>query len=234
MLSLPVADHRPGLVVVVVGDSLVCFPLAVVIPCVCLPKFEPVLFLQTVEKYKITWALIVPPILVILANLPIVDDYDLSSLRSLMSGAAPLGEGLTRKALARLRKGGKKGKGNPGLMISQGYGLTETTAPCTCTQIEHSLIKIGSAGQLIPGTEAMLVDIDGNPIPIEFGRESGRSQPGEFCLRGTTVMKGYWNNPEATKGTFLDGGWYRTGDIAEVDKDGFFLCVFGVGWDGRH
>jgi 4-coumarate--CoA ligase len=211
--------------------SLVCFPLVVKIPCVTLPKFEPVLFLQTVEKYRITWALIVPPILVILANLPMVDDYDLSSLRSLMSGAAPLGEGLTRKALARLRKGGKKGPGNPDLMIVQGYGLTETTAPCMCTKVEHGLTKIGSAGQLIPGTEAKLVDIDGNAIPIDFDRPSKRSQAGEFCLRGTTVMKGYWNNPEATKGTFLEGGWYRTGDIAEVDQDGSFLCVGEIVWN---
>ena len=203
--------------------SLVCFPLLAQIPCYTLPRFEPVLFLKTIETQRITWALLVPPILVILANLPLVDTYDLSSLRSLMSGAAPLGEGLTKKALGRLRKGGEKGPGNPNLQIVQGYGLTETTAPCMCTRLEDAERKIGSAGQLIPGTEAKLVDLDGNTLKIEFDAKTGRSKAGEFCLRGSTVMKGYWRNEEATKGTFLEGGWYRTGDIAEVDRDGFFL-----------
>jgi 4-coumarate--CoA ligase len=177
------------------------------------------LFLKTIQTYRITWALLVPPILVVLANHPIVDDYDLSSLRSIMCGAAPLGEGLTRKAIQRLNKGKKEGEG---LTISQGYGLTETTAPCMAVKVEDSVRKIGSAGRLFPGLEAKLIDLDGNAIPISFEGEGRRSKPGEFCLRGSTVMKGYWNNPKATEGTFLEDGWYRTGDIAEVDDEGFF------------
>lgn len=202
---------------------MVTYPVYRVVTNYTLPAFEPGLFLKTIEKHKITIGFLVPPILVFLSNAPIVDEFDLSSLGYIMSGAAPLGEKLQKKTQERLRKGGKKGPGHPGATIVQGYGLTETTAPCMSTSAEWAAKKIGAAGQLFPGNTAVLVDIDNKPVEIVFDPKTGRSPPGEFCLKGDGVMRGYWNNPKATKDTFLPGGYYKTGDIAEVDKDGFFL-----------
>ena len=153
----------------------------------------------------------------------VVDNYDLSSIEAISSGAAPLGEKLQSKTIERLRKGGKKGPGNPELALTQGYGMTETTAPCMTTPSEWADRKVGAAGQLYPGNQAMLVDIDNNPVELVINPETGRTPPGELCLRGSGVMKGYWQNEKATRETFLPNGFFKTGDIAEIDKDGFFL-----------
>lgn len=82
--------------------------------------------------------------------------------------------------------------------------------------LEQSNDHIGSIGLLLPHLTARIIDIDGNDVP--------QGQPGELLLKGPTVMTGYWKNPKSTKETFLDG-WYRTGDIAQVDKDGYWLYV---------
>jgi acyl-CoA synthetase (AMP-forming)/AMP-acid ligase II len=175
---------------------------------VTMPRFELVQFLELVQKYKITRVNLVPPILVGLAKHPIVDQYDLSSLVELFSGAAPLGQALATEVKDRL-----------GCRVLQGYGLTETS-PVThvynLTMAETD--KLSSVGPAIPNTEVMVVD-------VETGAPVGHNQNGEIWIRGPQVMKGYLNNPEAKAATLDDDGWLHTGDIGYVDDAGFFYIV---------
>lgn len=186
-----------------------------------LPAFDPVAFLKAIEKYRVTTGFIAPPIASFFANAPMVDDYDLSSLDTIVCGGAALGPELQLKAINRLRRGGKKGPGNPIAAIVQGYGLTETTSPCISVHARDAIAKLGSIGQLYPGHEIMLVDLDDKPIELKFDKE-GLTPPGELCVRGSSIMKGYWQNPKATKATFLPDGWLKTGDIARMDREAFF------------
>ncbi|KAJ9127910.1 hypothetical protein QFC24_000195 [Naganishia onofrii] len=187
--------------------KLINYPLTIGIPVVVLPKFVDTLFFGSIQKYKITYAFLVPPIILHLANNPIAEKFDLSSLQNVMSGAAPLGAGLTKKVKQRF----------PWLNVSQGYGLTETTAPCHSQNVEDGQRFFGSCGKLLPNLQVRLVDIDLKDVKV--------GTPGEICIRGPTIMKGYWNNEKATKESFFDGDWYRTGDIAQIDEHGNYFIV---------
>jgi 4-coumarate--CoA ligase len=127
-----------------------------------------------------------------------VDEYDLSSLVQIGSGAAPLSAEVEELASQRT-----------GAEVVQGFGLTETS-PVTHTALP-GLARSGSIGVLVPNTDARVVD------PAS-GEDLGRDRPGELWLRGPQVMKGYLGNPEATE-TAFDDGWFKTGDIAVVDED---------------
>ncbi|THH08651.1 hypothetical protein EW145_g2566 [Phellinidium pouzarii] len=181
------------------------------IPVVTLSRFDPVAFCRTIEQYKITFAFIVPPILVIIARHPAVSQYNISSIRRLLSGAAPLGAGLTKAVNDRLNSLGVKAR------ILQGYGLTETSPTTHIVPLEDAERKIGSIGVLFPNLEARLV--------TEDGREAGEGEPGELWIRGPTVMKGYLNNPTATKSSITPDGWFQTGDIGTVDNEGYYFIV---------
>lgn len=181
--------------------------LTIGIPAYILPKFTLDDFLGSIEKYKLTWAYVVPPIIVQMANSPLVSRYDIRSLRAVLSGAAPLGEGVVKKCIERMHEGFK---------ITQGYGLTETSPITHSLSVAESSDHLGSIGTLLPCLHARLIDIDENDVP--------EGSPGEVCFRGPSVMRGYWRNPEATKNTFTaDGHWYRTGDIAMKDGDYWFI-----------
>jgi acyl-CoA synthetase (AMP-forming)/AMP-acid ligase II len=173
-----------------------------------MPRFELEQFLELVQKHKVTRVNLVPPILVGLANHPIVDKYDLSSLIELFSGAAPLGKELANEVKHRI-----------GCRVVQGYGLTETSPVThvynlTLTETD----KLSSVGPAIPNTEVMVVD-------VKTGQPLGRNENGEIWIRGPQVMKGYLNNPDATDATLDEDGWLHTGDIGYVDEDGFFYIV---------
>ncbi|KAJ7099936.1 AMP binding protein [Mycena belliarum] len=191
-------------------------PLVLGLPTVVQTRFEPVEFCANIEKYKASISLIVPPILVVLARHPAAEKYDLSTLRYMCSGAAPLGKDLVRQVKQRLLK-----KRTPGddLVIVQGYGLTETSptthilAPADCDR------KMGSIGPLLPNLEARLVDDDDGNVDAEEGK------PGELWVRGPTVMKGYLNNPTATENSITPDGWFKTGDVAIRDKEGHYYIV---------
>lgn len=174
---------------------------------VTLPRFELEPFLQLIEKYRVTRINVVPPILLALAKHPLVARYDLSSLKELTSGAAPLSEELAEAVVARL-----------GCNVIQGYGLTETS-PVThvCPNVPGK-IKRASVGLPIPNTEAMVVD-------VASGQPLGPNQQGEIWIRGPQVMKGYLNNPEATAATLDAQGWLHTGDIGYADAEGYFYIV---------
>ena len=174
---------------------------------VMMPRFELETFLQAVQDYEVTLAHLVPPIVLSLSKNPIVDNYRLPKLKTIFSGAAPLGEDLTRACMDRL-----------GIYVRQGYGMTETSPVTHSSPAPPLDIKFGSVGVLAPNTECKIID-------LENGAALGPGQKGEVCVRGPQIMKGYLNNPEATAQTIDAEGWLHTGDIGYADEDGHFFIV---------
>jgi acyl-CoA synthetase (AMP-forming)/AMP-acid ligase II len=166
---------------------------------VTMPRFDLAEFLATIEEHRVTRVAAVPPIVLALAKHPMVDDYDLSSLVQLGSGAAPLSADVEAEAARRT-----------GAEVVQGFGLTETS-PVTHAAIPGAAGS-GSIGVLVPNTQARLVD-------PESGADVGRGEPGELWLRGPQVMKGYLNDPAATSECIDSDGWFHTGDIGRVDDE---------------
>lgn len=174
---------------------------------VTMPRFELESFLQAVQDYNVSLAHLVPPIVLALSKHPIVDNYKLPNLKTIFSGAAPLGEDLTRACMDRL-----------GCVIRQGYGLTETSPVTHTSPAPPAVLKFGSVGVPAPNTECKIID-------LETGTGLGPGDRGEVCIRGPQVMKGYLNNPEATAQTIDIHGWLHTGDIGYADEDGHFFIV---------
>jgi acyl-CoA synthetase (AMP-forming)/AMP-acid ligase II len=174
------------------------------VPVVTMPRFDLDQFLGLIEEHRVTVANVVPPIALALAKHPAVDGADLSSLRMVLSGAAPLGAELSVAVAERI-----------GAPTVQGYGMTETSPVTHVCPIEPELSKPGTIGMPVPGTECRLVDSE--------TRED--AERGELWVRGPQVMTGYLNNESATKATIDADGWLHTGDIAEVDEDGYFTIV---------
>ncbi len=172
---------------------------------VSMPRFDLDTFLELIQRHRISYANLVPPIILALAKHPLVDKYDLSSLKMITSGAAPLGEEVARACAERL-----------GCMVRQGYGLTETSPVTHVNPRERN--KPGSSGLCLPNTECKIVD-------TTSGAELEANQQGEVCVRGPQVMAGYLNNPEATAGVIDAEGWLHTGDIGYVDDDGYLYVV---------
>jgi 4-coumarate--CoA ligase len=173
---------------------------------ITMPRFDLPQFLQLNQDHRCTWAFVVPPIVLALAQHPIVDDYDLSALRRLFSGAAPLGAEISGQAEKRI-----------GADVVQGYGMTELS-PVSHAFPEVLIDKPGSVGLTIASTECRIVDEDTRAdVPI--------GERGELWVRGPQVMKGYLNNPAATAETIDGDGWLHTGDVAVVDDDGYFWIV---------
>ena len=174
---------------------------------VIMPRFDLEQFLAAIQKYRVTLSHIVPPIVLKLAKDPQVDNYDLSSLRMIFSGAAPLGADLSRECMDRIKCG-----------IRQGYGMTETSPVTHSSPADPARMKHGSVGTAAPNTEVKVVD------PAS-GAELGPNEEGEICVRGPQIMMGYLNNLEATARTIDDDKWLHTGDIGYADEDGHFFVV---------
>ena len=172
---------------------------------VTMPRFDLAEFLGHIETHGVTRVAAVPPMVLALAKHPMVADYDLTSLIQVGSGAAPLSPDVERLAAERT-----------GAEIIQGYGLTETS-PVTHTTLPGQA-RSGSIGVLIPNTEARLVD-------PATGDDLGESEPGELWLRGPQVMKGYLNEPDATRRSIDHEGWLHTGDVGYVDSDGHWFIT---------
>ena len=173
---------------------------------VTLPRFELTSFLRAIETYGVTRGHFAPPLVLTLANAPEVENYDLSSLRLAMSGAAPLDVEVAARATARI-----------GAPIGQGYGMTEASPGIHFLADEEvGVVSAGSVGRLIPNTEARLVD-------PATGRDDESS--GELWVRGPQVMAGYLGNPTATAETIVEDGWLRTGDILRLDANGVWWVV---------
>src|SRR5713226_1629027 len=174
---------------------------------VTMPRFDLEQFLGLIEKYRVTLSHIVPAIVLQLARNPLVGEHDLSSLKMIFSGAAPLGERLSRECMQRI-----------GCSIRQGYGMTETSPVTHSSPADPAKMKLGSVGPPAPNTECKLVDPG-------TGGELGPNQEGEVWVRGPQIMKGYLNNAEATAGTIDADRWLHTGDIGYADEDGHFFIV---------
>jgi acyl-CoA synthetase (AMP-forming)/AMP-acid ligase II len=173
---------------------------------VTMPRFDLEQFLGLVQSHNATRAYVVPPIALALAKHPLVDEHDLSTIRTIMSGAAPLGGDVSDKVADRVNA-----------RVVQGYGLTETS-PVTHSIRPTGENPPGSIGPPLPNTECRVVD-------PESGEDVERGERGELWIRGPQVMKGYLNNAEATAETVDEDGWLHTGDVAVVDEDGFFAIV---------
>lgn len=174
---------------------------------VLMPRFDLESFLKAMQDYEVTLAHLVPPIVLALSKHPVVDNYRLPKLKTIFSGAAPLGEDLTRACMDRL-----------GITVRQGYGMTETSPVTHSSPAPPLDIKFGSVGVPAPNTECKIID-------LETGAPLGPGEKGEVCVRGPQVMVGYLNNPEATAITIDADGWLHTGDIGYADADGHFFIV---------
>ncbi|MGY0236387.1 AMP-binding protein [Longispora urticae] len=198
VLAVPPFHHAFGLTMMMNASLLDGATL------VTMPRFEPEAFLRAVQDHRITRLYIVPTIAVLLARSPLVDRYDLSSLRSIVSGGASLDPQIARLVRERL-----------GCHISQGYGLTE--AMVSFMQLENPVTP-GSVGRNAPNVECKIVD-------VTTGEELGRNLDGEILIRGPHVMKGYLNAEEATRDVLEPDGFLHTGDLGHVDDDGELFIV---------
>ena len=171
---------------------------------ILMPHFETKRALQLIEQYQVTRISAIPTMLVYLLNSPDREKFDTSSLAYASSGGASLLESV-RTEFERLYR----------CKVHQGYGMSETAA--IATGYSHGEpYRPGSVGQALPGIELQIHDLLGRPLPP--------GQWGEIAIRGPVIMKGYWNNPEAT-GAVLHDGWLLTGDIGYLDADGFVFIT---------
>jgi acyl-CoA synthetase (AMP-forming)/AMP-acid ligase II/NAD(P)-dependent dehydrogenase (short-subunit alcohol dehydrogenase family) len=173
---------------------------------VIVPRFDLETLLRFIQDYRVTRADLVPPIVLALAKDPAVDRYDLSSLRVIMSGAAPLGAELARACAKRL-----------GCRVKQGYGMTELSG-CTHAAPDRGRDDPESIGPPLPGVECRVIDVN-------TGEDVAPGQPGEMLVRTPGTMRGYLGNPEATAAMIDAEGWVHTGDIVTVDHEGWFRVV---------
>ena len=171
---------------------------------ITMPRFDLEQALRLIQDNKVTRFFAVPPMILAFAKHPLIDNFDVSSLKTIMSGAAPLGADLTAEAAARV-----------GCEIFQGYGMTELS-PVTHATLQGQG-KAGSVGVTVPNTECRIVDPDGNDLDVDAD--------GELWVRGPQVMTGYLNNDEATRMTIDSDGWLHTGDVGHFDSDGHLYIV---------
>jgi acyl-CoA synthetase (AMP-forming)/AMP-acid ligase II len=175
---------------------------------VTMPRFDLEQCLQILQTYRVTFANVVPPMVLAFAKSPLVDKYDLSRLRTVFSGAAPLKENLAEEASTRLG----------GCHVVQGYGMTETSPVTHATRVGGDRISGASIGPPLPNTEVRVLDV------VSLA-ELGSNEEGEICVRGPQVMKGYLSRPDATAAMIDADGWLHTGDIGFADEHGCFFIV---------
>jgi acyl-CoA synthetase (AMP-forming)/AMP-acid ligase II len=173
---------------------------------VTMARFDLEGFLRAVQEHRATFTIVVPPVALALAGHPLVDAYDLSSLRLLGVGGAPLGASVEQRCAERLG----------GCVVGQGFGMTEAAALIACGPLEEP--RRGAVGRMVPDTEARIVDPEG-------GADLGPGRTGELWIRGPQVMRGYRDRPEATAQTVDADGWLHTGDLCYLDEDGYLYVV---------
>ncbi|OLT00563.1 AMP-dependent synthetase [Pseudonocardia sp. CNS-004] len=174
---------------------------------VTMPRFDLQEFLRIISEHRVGRVYIAPPVAVALAKHPIVDQYDLSCIDVIFSGAAPLDAELGHAVAKRL-----------GCTVLQGYGMTELSPVSHSMPDDRPDLDLNSCGFAIPNVVSKLVD-------PETGQEVGPGERGELWVKGPNVMAGYLNNPEATAITLDDEGYLHTGDVATVTEEGMFTIV---------
>ncbi|KAF4310233.1 AMP-dependent synthetase/ligase [Botryosphaeria dothidea] len=173
---------------------------------VVMDKFDLEKFCSHVQEHRITFAYLVPPVVLMLSKSPVVDKYDLSSLRMTNSGAAPLTYEIVEELWKKRR-----------LAVKQGYGLSETS-PTTHTQEWADWDrKIGSVGKLMPNQVAKYMSPEEQEVPVD--------ETGELWIKGPNVFKGYWKNDEATRNALTEDGFFKTGDVGHQDAEGHFYIT---------
>ncbi|HET6670993.1 MAG TPA: 4-coumarate--CoA ligase family protein [Pyrinomonadaceae bacterium] len=173
---------------------------------VTLPRYDLKQFLEVLEKYEVTIAPLVPPLVLALSRAPEVANYDLSNLRLIHCGAASLSSNVAEDCVERL-----------GCQIKYGYGLTEVS-PLSHASLPLKGDKPGSVGYCLPNTECKIVDPETNA-------ELPANAEGEIWIRGPQVMKGYLGNPQATEEMIDKEGWLRSGDVGYADEQGRLFVV---------
>ncbi len=172
---------------------------------VLLPRFKAREVVRAIQKFKPTFLIGVPTMFVAFSNLPDIHRYDLSSLRGIFVGAAPLTRAIKEDFETKT-----------GARMIEGYGLTESVTAIMANPY-HGQHKIGSIGIPFPDVVVKIVSLDD-------GRDLPPGELGEIVLKSPTVMLGYYQNPEETRKTIVDG-WLYTGDIGYVDEDGYFTIT---------
>lgn len=170
------------------------------------PSFDLRQFLNIVEQYGVTFAPIIPSLVLSLTKHKAAERWDLFKLKTVICSGAPLSEDLARTFGEKV-----------GCVVRQGYGMTETTVTFLSPAAPDK-IKLGSVGLCLPNMECAIVD------PLS-GTALSANRAGEICIRGPQVMKAYLNQPEITPPTFDGEGWFHTGDIGYIDDDGYLYIV---------
>ena len=173
---------------------------------VLMPAFDPGLALKLIAEYRVTTMFGVPAMFLFMSQVPEFAAADLSSVRFLICGGAPVPEALISRY------------GQRGIAFVQGYGLTETAPLALVLRTDEVSVKVGAAGHaVLPLSDVRLVDVENNPV--------APGERGEICVRGPQVMAGYWHNREATGAVIDVDGWFHTGDIGQADQDGYVYVV---------
>jgi len=173
------------------------------VPVHVMKQFVYTDFLRCIQDYKITHLQVAPPIMVMLAKRPETAGYDLTSLRGILCGAAPMSKELQNTISRQFN-----------VEVKQGWGMTELTCG-SIMQMEPA--DTGTVGKLLPNTECKLLDDEGNEV--------GYDTPGEMVIRAPNVCLGYFENEAATRDTLSSDGWLKTGDVGVVNKEGLFWIV---------
>ncbi|MCC3653302.1 4-coumarate--CoA ligase family protein [Streptomyces sp. S07_1.15] len=176
---------------------------------VVLPRFDLEQYLAAIERHRVTALYVAPPIVLALAKHPAVTEHDLSSVRYVLSAAAPLDAELAAACSRRL--------GVPPVL--QAYGMTELSPGTHAVPLDAENPPPGTVGTLVPGTEMRIVSLDDPAQDVDPG------EPGEVLIRGPQVMKGYLGRPDATAAMIDEDGWLHTGDVGRVDAGGWLFVV---------
>jgi len=174
---------------------------------ILVPKPQPEALVETIRKFKPTFAPLVPTMYIGMLNHPDIDKVDMTSIKGCFSASAPL----PLEVISDFEN-------KTGAVIVEGYGLTETSPVTHINPFADGKRKVGSIGVPISDTECRIVDLDDGNTDVPVG------ETGELLIKGPQVMKGYWNNPEETAKTLIDE-WLYTGDIAKMDEEGYFYIV---------
>jgi long-chain acyl-CoA synthetase len=179
---------------------------------VFMPRFDPLQFLEIVQRECVTNVTLVPTMINMFLSHPRFAEFDLSSFKRIYFGAAPMPDGLLRRAVTTM----------PHVKFQQAWGMTELSPIATTMEPRFSVLegpnagRLRSCGQAVASVEVRVVDPNGDEVP--------RGAVGEVTVRGPTVMQGYWNQPEATAAALRDG-WMHSGDAGVMDEDGFLYIV---------
>jgi long-chain acyl-CoA synthetase len=184
-------------------------PILLAAKMVLLPRFEPATALETIQRYKVTVFCGAPTMYSVLLANPDLSKFDLTSIRVCISGASPLPPQVQKKFMDIT-----------GGFLAEGYGLTEASPVTHCNPVDKTMrtVRLGSIGLPLPDTDARIVDVETSEKTLK------PDETGELAVKGPQVMRGYWNKPEETSLVLRDG-WLLTGDIAKMDRDGYFYIT---------